>query len=251
MTRQALDRYCHTMKAVLSHCARHPLAAMSDLSQVPRLRNWRHQRGRRNAVFVHIPKTAGKTVSHELDVCKLVSMSAVRFRSPWCGRLSFGHIHYPTLCRAGHVPTSFSASAFKFAFVRNSWDRMVSLFHYLKSRRLALHSATSFRSFLYLARDQAYDSPGLFNASGISQAASQLVWLRDGDREFIDFIGRYETLAADLSVVAGELGCPGAALRVHINQSPRGHYREYYDAELRALVAKVYEDEIDRFGFQF
>jgi hypothetical protein len=235
----------------MNRTTRHIMSSACDASQLPRLGHWLRQRHRRNAVFVHVPKTAGKTVAHELDVCKLVSMPAVRFRAPWCGRLSFGHMHYPTLCHAGHVPESFRRTAFTFAFVRNSWDRMVSLYHYLQDKPWGMHPRTSFRSFLYLVRDHAYEAPGLFNASGLSQAASQLMWIRDGDREFTDFVGRYETLAADLATVAGELGCRAVTTRTWINMSSRGHYRDYYDPELRGLVAKVYEQEIDRFAFRF
>jgi hypothetical protein len=202
-------------------------------------------------LFVHIPKTAGQTVAHELDVCKLVSIPAIRFRSPWCGRLTFGHIHYPTLCQHGHVPDAFRRTAFTFTFVRNSWDRLVSLYHYLRGRRWAMHPSTNFRTFLYLVRDHAFEEPGLFNAVGISQAASQLAWIRSDGTEFPSFIGRYENLAADLAIVAGEIGCPDAALRSCLNPSSRGHYRDYYDAELRDLVANVYEEEIDRFTFRF
>jgi hypothetical protein len=239
------------LSAALSHMARKPLTSVAYLSQAQRAYNWMRQRGRRNAVFIHVPKTAGMTVAHDLDICELVSILAVRYSSPWKGRLSFGHMHFPTLCRMGYVPGSYSSTAFTFAFVRNSWDRMVSLFHYLQRRRRAMHPSTSFRSFLYLVRDNAYDPPALFNAVGISQAATQLAWLRDADREFPDFIGRYENLATDLATVAGELGCPHVSLRTRINQTTRGHYRDYYDSELATLVAKVYEEEIDRFRFRF
>jgi chondroitin 4-sulfotransferase 11 len=198
-----------------------------------------------------VPKTAGKSVAQDLDVSKLVSVSAVRFRSPWCGRLSFGHLHYPTLCRAGHVPAHFQKSAFRFAFVRNSWDRLVSLYHYLQARGLGMHQRTSFATFLHLVRDHAFEPPGLFNAVGISQAASQLEWLRDDGREFAHFIGRYERLSNDLAVVAGELGCPQVRLQAWSNASKHGNYRDYYNAELRGIVAKVYEEEIERFEFQF
>lgn len=238
-------------RSAMMHLATRMMSSVGDLSQVPRLGNWCRQRGRRDAVFVHVPKTAGKTLVHELEFCRLVSIPAIRFRSPWCGRLTFGHIHYPTLCRDGYVPDAFRRAAFTFTFVRNSWDRVVSLYHYLRGRRWAMHPQTSFRAFLYLIRDHAFESPGLFNAVGLSQAASQLAWIRSEGVEFVTFVGRYENLAADLAIVAGELGCPDAVLRSRINTSSRGPYRDYYDADLRDVVARVYAEEIDRFGFRF
>ena len=69
--------------------------------------NYEHQ-----AIFVHVPKTAG------LSIYEMLGMDPVRYACPRRGLSASG-------------PGLFE-KAFKFAVVRNPWDRLVFAFHHLK-----------------------------------------------------------------------------------------------------------------------
>jgi hypothetical protein len=74
----------------------------------------------------------------------------------------------------------------------------------------------------------------------------------DGNKIILDFVGRYETLAADFASVLAKLGLAGEVALPRANESRReGDYRGYYDERTKALVAKWYEREIKRFGYEF
>jgi hypothetical protein len=217
-----------------------------------RLRQRIASAGRRDAVFVWIPKTAGKSLDSLLSdhgCVKLKTPELVRHAFPQRGLVNFGHQYYPALVAAGIVTPDFDRRAFKFCFVRNPWDRAVSLFIYLRAKG-RLHPALRFHTFAHLLHDRAYDELGLYTRRGLSHCNPQIAWLRDPEgRIFVDFVGRFETLEADVAKLGAELGLTGTLPR--LNVSERGHYRDYYDDHSRRLVAAAYAEDVETFGYHF
>jgi Sulfotransferase family len=112
---------------------------------------------------------------------------------------------------------------FSFAFVRNPWDRLVS---YMCSLPVPVPI------------DQLELRP-------------QVDFLLDADGEpMVDFIGRYETLAADFVTLCDKIDIPTPALP-HVNRSQHRHYREYFNDAARQGVANLYKEDIERFGYEF
>ena len=74
---------------------------------------------------------------------------------------------------------------------------------------------------------------------------------REGDVSILcDFVGRYETLAADVQKIAARIGIDGSNLPT-LNRTPHDHYRTYYDTRTASLVADIYKDDIRAFDYQF
>jgi hypothetical protein len=219
---------------------------------VHRLRSRRANAANPDAVFVWIPKTAGQSVAG-----LLAEHGCARLKDPWAvrhcfsqrGLVTFGHQSYPALLAAGLVSPAFDQRAYKFCFVRNPYERAVSLFAYLKAKR-RLHAQVSFKTFAHLVHDGALEEVGLYNWKGLSQCNSQLAWMQDSrGRTFVDFVGRTETLDEDMAKVCGELGIEGRLPRDNVGD--HGFYRDYYDDESRRLVGRAYADDLDQFGYQF
>jgi len=230
----------------------HRVLRLLESAGLIRLLNARRQRGRRPAVFIHVPKTAGTAILDCFDVCACPSLEALRGCAPFRGYLSVGHMHYPTLLSEGYIEPEYAAKAFTFAFVRNSWSRVVSLFHYLKGKPWGIPQDCEFSSFVRLVAETPIPAPGLFNVSGLSQCGSQLDWLRDAEgQEFVDYVGTYDMLDSAVAIIAGALGTEVRRLPVKRKGDYDGRYREWHTAESRRLVARVYAEEIDRFGFRF
>lgn len=91
--------------------------------------------GRRNAVFVWIPKNAGSRLHRLVGGSRLLDIHAVCYRFAVKGMVTFGHMDYAMLVDRGFVFRRFYGSAFKFAFCRNPYDLAVSLFSYLQRGR--------------------------------------------------------------------------------------------------------------------
>jgi hypothetical protein len=191
---------------------------------------------RHRCVFIHIPKTAGSSVVYSL------------FRS------RSAHIPYRDFEAAN--PEKFR-DYFKFAFVRNPWDRLVSGYFYLRNGGAPVHQKwveqniapyADFADFVrsWLTRENVRSEqrfrPQLFRPQHYFICDENL-------RRRVDFIGRFETIDADFCTICARLNI--TAKLEHLNASDHGHYSEYYTDELRERVIAAYAEDIAIFGYRF
>jgi hypothetical protein len=126
---------------------------------------------------------------------------------------------------------------FKFAFVRNPFDKAVSLYRYHTGTGEV--EASDFKAYLERFRERYMD------------AEPQVEWLSDdGGRMLVDYVGRFETLQADFDGICARIGLPRATLP-HRNRSERVDFRDYYDGESRRWVAEVFRPDLEAFGYGF
>jgi hypothetical protein len=125
---------------------------------------------------------------------------------------------------------------FKFAFVRNPWDRVVSWYFFAKrSDDIERNTSDiSFKEFLNTKLN---------------------VWANPNQDQYeftkcCDFAGRCENFQEDFNVVCDKIGIPRQQLP-HTNKSKHKHYTEYYDDETRRIVAERYAKDIEYFGYEF
>lgn len=145
----------------------------------------------------------------------------------------------------GVVTRKEAAQMFTFALVRNPWDRLVSLYHWLQNQRfdhpmVRLAQQESFAGFLRSPMVQAsflqapYGSY-LCDGAGVEQASL--------------FI-RLEHFQQDASPLFDHLGFE-LALPV-ANATARAHpYVAYYTDELRQIVERICAVDIARFCYRF
>lgn len=155
---------------------------------------------------------------------------------------------------------------FKFAFVRNPWDRLVSWYTAIKQntapipkyqRLLRLKKHSRFRQYV-LERARSFEE-FVVNCDAVvddfdgrkSVRYNQLDYLTDENGEIIvDFIGRFENLKGDAEKVLKRLGMEDETLP-HVGKSRHRHYSEYYDDKTRDLVAEMYRRDAEFFGYEF
>ena len=145
-------------------------------------------------------------------------------------------------------------SYFKFTFIRNPWDKMVSQYFYIQRKRkenkLKGFNLT-FREFILRFKScteseyiKGRGIPVLFNPI-------QLPWILDDDGNcMVDFIGKFENLQEDFDTICDKIGIPRQKLP-HENKSEHKHYTEYYDDETRQIVAEKFAKDIEYFGYEF
>src|SRR5262249_747531 len=135
---------------------------------------------------------------------------------------------------------------FSFGFVRNPWDRMVSVY-----RRTDPHLLEHARSLGVELGGLPFDE-FLARTAQITHAhladQARFVCAADG-RVLADFVGRFETLADDFRTVCQRLAIDAPLPR--LNTSQHDGYRTYYDERSRALVAQRYRRDIELFGYVF
>jgi hypothetical protein len=181
-------------------------------------------------IFIHINKTGGTSIGRAIGLPRKRHLTAKEI-----------------IDRVGERAW---AQAYKFAFVRNPWDKVVSQYEFrvrTNKTRMGEHRI-AFKDWVLRTlgehRDAQYvDRPRLF--------LPQVEWLKDhAGRVEIQRIGRFEHLTRDFVEICDVLGI--APEIPHLNQSTRRtHYRDYYDKETAEVVARWYRADIERFGYAF
>lgn len=137
---------------------------------------------------------------------------------------------------------------FKFAFVRNPWDRIVSSWHskvlkgnHFKFTDAELKRMKQFNNFIDYVSNLDVEK-----CNNHLRLQCALIDLNE-----IDYIGRFENFEHNLRYVLQRIGIKSDRL-MHRNKSYRKKdYREYYNSEIREKVYNIYQKDIDIFGYKF
>jgi hypothetical protein len=198
-------------------------------------------------VFVAIPKTGTHSIRRALrphmsddDMEQVRLFEEKAFPIPELANLRHGHISLAQL--KPHLDPSKFDTYFKFAFVRNPFDRFVSYCAFM-TRKGGEFEKDPRRIMWYILRDPGPRSHILFQP--------QSSFVADSDGHLLtDYIGRVETMQDSFDKVCDRIGIPRAELE-KTNESKRSDYRQYYDDALRDGVAKLYARDLELFGYEF
>lgn len=211
-------------------------------------RNRLRAEGQNNVVFIWIPKCAGTSIYDQLrthNCPKLKSLQAARHCFPQRGIVTFGHMDYHQLVEKGIVKESFDKTAFKFCFVRNPYERAVSLFCYMKKRG-KLEEAATFLSFCELLANEGFERIGLYNVCGYSHCNPQTEWIKHLQ---VDFIGKVENLEVDLRLCLNKLGL-SAQRPQRLNTTQHSSFPEYYCNKSKEIIERIYHIDFKHLGYQ-
>ncbi|MBZ0123955.1 MAG: sulfotransferase family protein [Roseovarius sp.] len=220
------------------------------------------------AIFIHIPKCAGTSIEaalgHHADFAGYGRQDhrTIRRLKPHpnpvvaAARRQVCHLRYASrliAARAGFpyrnprsmltVTRAQFDAYFKFAFVRNPWDRLYSIYRKLmagdwKTGEYGIDAPMEFDEFLER-----------FAADPQLKPQTEFICDEDG-AVLVDFIGRFENLNRDFATVCDRLGLDRIALP-HEIRGPGGDYRTAYSAAGRDLVARLFAEEIALLGYDF
>jgi len=195
-------------------------------------------------VFVHIQKTGGSSV-REILRAQLGDSEEVGFKHDWACW------HYK------EIPGW--DECFKFAFVRNPWDRLVSWYSMIVQNKVLLNQSRN-RLWEYVIREANTFDEFIRNCTleiddfdgRKGFLYNQLDYLTDNDGNLlVDFIGKYETFEDSMQYVMRSLRLTGDAVFTHENRSKHKHYSSYYTEDLKNIVAERYAKDIKYFGYTF
>ena len=176
-------------------------------------------------IFIHCHKCGGESIERTIFGEADVGYNGDRYEgSP---QKHWGYQDYITRYGA-----EICKDYFVFSFIRNPWDQIISRLSY---------------------RNKRFDAEKCINSNEIKRVSQ--FWRNKScanltNNGSIDFIGRFENLQHDFSVVCEKIGFDHVSLP-HINKSPHKHYTEYYDDETRQIVAERYAKDIEYFGYKF
>lgn len=200
-------------------------------------------------VFIHVPKTGGDSIdkmlrAHVPDVRK----QKMTRHAPYGDILALE----PDI-----------ADYWSFAMVRNPWARMVSWWSMIDKWNHAWGPASGKpqikrggmkdgnKMWRRVAEFADFEEFILRGTDEIPRLAMpQIDYLLAPGRR-VDFIGRTESLAADVAHALQEIGLPEAPLP-HRNKSlSTGHWRDHYTPATRDRIARIYAPDCEEWGYTY
>ncbi len=183
-------------------------------------------------IFIHINKTGGTSI--EKVFVPEADQKDVRYK------------HASAAYYRRRFPIKFWRY-FKFAFVRNPWDWLVSRYHWSRDRQhLFDYSFEEMLARMAKGSPLAEDEAWLENAALLPQVERLSV----GGKVRVDFVGRYENLQHDFDTVCARLAIEPRTLP-HTFKTDHGSYVDYYDDASRKIVERLYAADIAAFGYRF
>jgi len=135
---------------------------------------------------------------------------------------------------------------FKFAFVRNPWDRVVSCYQnkIVEKMKPDYFGECLGKSFEYFVK--FIQKENLSKSNRHIRLQSRLFPCND-----VDFIGRFENFNSDVKFVLNKIGM-GVKDIAKLNTSGRKkNYRDYYNENTREIIRKKYAKDIKIFKYSF
>ena len=161
-------------------------------------------------------------------------------RLPVPALASLGHGHISLREAQASLPDTMWRSYLKFAFVRNPYDRFVSVAAMLNKRnpRYAGNEANFMKRALRVPR---------FRQRVLARPQADILTDAAGNVG-MDFTGRYETLQGSFNEACRRIGLPERALR-RANTAAHPPFAHCYDDELLQAVTDFYRIDFELFGY--
>lgn len=199
-------------------------------------------------IFAAVPKTGTHAVRQALrehldggDVEQVGLFVDKRF--PWADLAAIRHGHLALRQVRPHVGEEAFAAYFKFAFVRNPFDRFVSYCAFMLrgGDEFQRRPRDVMRHFLFVEPPERHV---------LFQPQAALLVDEDGATLLTDEVGRVEDMQGSYDTICARIGIASRALD-RVNGTQRGDYRQYYDQALIDGVTARYGQDLDLFGYTF
>lgn len=203
---------------------------------------------RHRFIFAAVPKTGTHSVRQALrehlgdqDVEQVGLFIDKRF--PWADLAAIRHGHLSLGQVRPYLGEDAFGDYFKFAFVRNPFDRFVSYCAFMLRGGdvFQRQPREAMRHFLF---NEPPEHHILF------QPQASLLVDEDGHTLLADTVGHVEDMQGSYDAICARIGISSRALD-RVNGSKHGDYRQYYDQALIDGVAARYALDLELFGYDF
>ena len=209
------------------------------------------------AIYVSVPKVACS--SFKTAFANLLGLDLAKAHG------DPHRVRYPSPVPIESLQAYLYPGFFRFAFVRNPWDRLVSCYRDKIKNEVEGYTHFTIRPGVAncLARFDAFVADMSFEdfvaavasipdseADGHFRSQHTFLTNRKGELA-VDFVGRYERLADDFATVRQRTGLPDIELpRLQAARSV-AKYMSYYNPRTQEIVAERFRKDIEMFGYRF
>ena len=187
-----------------------------------------------------------KNLANELPIDYFEEMQQMK---PHVNRIFDNHI--PAIEIQKMIGKKLWKEIFTFTFVRNPWDRMLSLYFFRKQIG-DIPNDMQFRKYIQaLSNFQRKAKGSLFRNRVYYLSASDYI-LGANEEILVNFVGKYENRNVDIKTIAHKFGYTNlGTLDINKSTHKNKHYTEYYDHETHSIVHEIYRKDIELFGYKF
>ena len=190
-----------------------------------------HEVDKRKAIFVHIPKAAGSSISKDIFFGQQV-----------------GHFYASDYKFLDHHKYN---DYFKFTFVRNPYTRFVSAYNYLSAG-----GGNGFDKSFYLEHQASFASINQFVDDFFAKKeirnwihfVPQSHFLTVNGKVEMDFVGRFEKINDDIVVLKNMLSIPVSGDFKKVNRSVDRN--EVLTNENKEKLYEYYKEDFELFGYE-
>ena len=209
-----------------------------------------------NFIFVHIPKTAGLSVTDAFGkygrprgrtIWRSISRRLPFHESP---AIAHFRVHEPASKMISKLSRPVFDRFISFSVIRNPFDHAVSHYEYMKQFRIKSTAdkvgLMSFQEYLEYRMRKPFWNDTIF-----ARMPDQAYYLTDTSGKLaVKRLIRFEHLADELEALSRDLKLPDSALR-HVNKTKaeKKPFADYYDDRTVEYVRRIYERDFDLLGY--
>ncbi|WP_417887308.1 sulfotransferase family 2 domain-containing protein [Zunongwangia sp.] len=205
-------------------------------------------------IFIHIPKCAGISITTFLLGDELIAWNKPNYNVlyGWCPKRKtfLQHASAKFLVEEGLITENQWADYYKFTFVRNPWDRVVSDYFWLQkdqkikgslneylTKKGKFENALTQKGTLHYRGDHLYPQTSFFDTNGDYQ---------------LDFIGRFESLESNFEFLLKQMKIKDHfSLHLNKRKNKRKHYSRFFTETNKNLAEKLFQQDINLLNYSF
>lgn len=207
-------------------------------------------------IFIHIPKCAGSSIEKFFGISKISHKwdKANRlYLKGWDSvhKIHLQHAKASDLLDKRLIEKKVWDEYFKFAIVRNPWDRAYSDYLWMMKDRKVKGSFEDYVLADGPFKKHLLDGHNKHNRADHLTPQYKFIYDQKGEL-MVDFVGRFETLQTDFEKICERLEISDAKLP-HEKKSKvkKLHYSEFMNATQKNLVADIYAEDIALFNYDY